>query len=102
DGIRDPLVTGVQTCALPIWKYGISLSREMETGSWSSRPLPGRDQTTSSSPRTSGSPRKYPTTSGTPGRPPGGPCGGGGEWVESWIGRASCRDGGGGAGGEVG
>jgi len=38
----------------PCRKYGILLSREMETGSWSSRPLPGRDQTTSSSPRASG------------------------------------------------
>ena len=25
DGIRDDLVTGVQTCALPIWQVGIEL-----------------------------------------------------------------------------
>ena len=28
DGIRDRLVTGVQTCALPIWKQNQGLERE--------------------------------------------------------------------------
>src|SRR5207247_3020517 len=28
DGIRDPLVTGVQTCALPIWREQATCGRE--------------------------------------------------------------------------
>src|SRR2546425_1353272 len=28
DGIRDKLVTGVQTCALPIWSRSLTASRE--------------------------------------------------------------------------
>src|SRR5207247_5103694 len=28
DGIRDPLVTGVQTCALPIWSYNLLSAEE--------------------------------------------------------------------------
>src|SRR5207247_297588 len=28
DGIRDPLVTGVQTCALPIWKRGLPFAAQ--------------------------------------------------------------------------
>src|SRR5690606_40955459 len=43
DGIRDFHVTGVQTCALPIWirHFDITTKREMETENWlpASRPV---------------------------------------------------------------
>src|SRR5256885_3903170 len=42
DGIRDYKVTGVQTCALPIW-------------SWSEKPVPRWSNTTSWRPRSTGS-----------------------------------------------
>src|SRR5207244_10632428 len=32
DGIRDDLVTGVQTCALPIWQSGESCRRRARSG----------------------------------------------------------------------
>src|SRR5438105_8497421 len=41
DGIRDPLVTGVQTCALPIytsWPFRIVMKRCGKTGTSSMRP----------------------------------------------------------------
>src|SRR5207247_4350090 len=35
DGIRDPLVTGVQTCALPIWAGGqIAVVTSSGTNTW--------------------------------------------------------------------
>src|SRR5258708_27362580 len=36
DGIRDDLVTGVQTCALPIWDVRRSMSREQRQSRFSS------------------------------------------------------------------
>src|SRR2546425_12543008 len=32
DGIRDKLVTGVQTCALPIWCHGHAAANELRRG----------------------------------------------------------------------
>src|SRR6266536_4712158 len=40
DGIRDPLVTGVQTCALPIW---LSAGRSTSSGSFPGRSFVNSD-----------------------------------------------------------
>src|SRR2546425_7996405 len=34
DGIRDKLVTGVQTCALPIWRRGACLGERLLAAAW--------------------------------------------------------------------
>src|SRR2546425_6959637 len=37
DGIRDKLVTGVQTCALPIWQFSTTRSNRMSIGPFKRR-----------------------------------------------------------------
>src|ERR1041384_8429941 len=39
DGIRDKLVTGVQTCALPIWKESLALDLRSDEGKRIARAL---------------------------------------------------------------
>src|SRR5215469_18189412 len=39
DGIRDLYVTGVQTCALPIWPLTLSISTSQRSGAWLTKPL---------------------------------------------------------------
>src|SRR5438105_10634674 len=76
DGIRDPLVTGVQTCALPIWS---SWSRTPIAPSFSNR----EGQVSAAA---SGTARRGPST----------PCSRGGPRSAgdklNQIGRASCRE----------
>src|SRR5690606_41080815 len=45
DGIRDFHVTGVQTCALPIWKPAARVGRNREGSGTPSRVLPARMRT---------------------------------------------------------
>src|SRR5207247_6325123 len=85
DGIRDPLVTGVQTCALPICS-------EKRTGSTSRvASLPSSDFSTSTSCCFSGIPVGITIL------PPGLSCASRGGGIKSGaavtkIGRASCRE----------
>src|SRR5699024_11950304 len=89
DGIRDRNVTGVQTCALPIY----SVSPVAPVRSRTTRPLAGSGAHRARAPRSRpGATASGPPRHGGPGRPApavaDGPPDGGRE-----IGRAACREG---------
>src|SRR5438105_5667819 len=81
DGIRDPLVTGVQTCALPIWQTihdGITAGAHLE-------PKDQSDPTLSASPNGLNQPKTAAVKiTSDRGPPPKG--------ITPEIGRASCRE----------
>src|SRR5206468_5531976 len=91
DGIRDLIVTGVQTCALPISAGARSRGSEPAGRPCSSSP-PARGSTPSAR-----SSRAWPCLRASPSRrpPPGGSA------RRRQIGRASCRERGEGPGGAV-
>src|SRR5207247_7846159 len=90
DGIRDPLVTGVQTCALPIWFGGRPCAKTHAPpgqARWGRPPLCKNPRSTGASPVGAAALVQKPTLHR--GKPGGGgrPCAKTHE-----IGRASCRE----------
>src|SRR5256714_3187041 len=80
DGIRDKLVTGVQTCALPIWARGRPPRGRRRPPGRRPGGRPRRRARGSRPPRTPACRRRTPAR-----RPPG-------RTATRQIGRASCRE----------
>src|SRR5207247_7835353 len=78
DGIRDPLVTGVQTCALPISCVAVWGLKP----AWATRPPAFSCQAGLARPSVNGKPRDAARPSPA----------GAGAWSVQEIGRASCRE----------
>src|SRR5699024_11431836 len=91
DGIRDRNVTGVQTCALPIWP-------DRATEAIRARHLPGSGVRRLPAPAGPGSPGE---AGASPHRQRGVQGVTGRKWTKGEIGRASCRERGATAGGGV-
>src|SRR5207247_7822326 len=92
DGIRDPLVTGVQTCALPIWNPRSNFVQATETvcqaaSSAETRSGPRQNSNLASQPARCALPARHLANAGADRLL-------GGRQRGPEIGRASCREGG--------